>query len=304
MPIPDYQTIMLPLLKLVKAEGPISNQIAIKKISDQFNLTEEERSELLPSGQQDKITNRVIWARTYLKKAGLLDSPSRGINVITQEGIKLLNENPPLINVKLLKRYQTFLEFQNLTRNDDSSSKQSSSLIESSEETPEEILESSFLNLKQNLTSELLTKIKSCSPEFFERLVVEVLLKMGYGGSRKDAGQAIGRSGDEGIDGIINEDKLGLDVIYIQAKRWENNVDRPEIQKFAGALQGKRAKKGIFITTSKFSPGAVEFAKSVDSKIILISGDQLCEMMWEHGVGVNTQSVYEVKKIDSDFFVE
>lgn len=152
--------------------------------------------------------------------------------------------------------------------------------------------------------SELLTKIKSCSPEFFERLVVEVLLKMGYGGSRKDAGQAIGRSGDEGIDGIINEDKLGLDVIYIQAKRWENNVDRPEIQKFAGALQGKRARKGIFITTSKFSPGAIEFARSVDSKIILISGDQLCEMMWENGVGVNTQSTYEVKKIDSDFFVE
>jgi len=303
MAIPDYQTIMLPLLKLVKAEGPISNQSAIEKISDEFKLTKEERLELLPSGQQEKITNRVIWARTYLKKAGLLDSPSRGINVITDEGIKLLTENPPLINVKLLKRYPAFLEFQNLTKKDNDDVK-STSLVEMSDETPEEVLESSFLNLKQNLMSELLTKIKSCSPEFFERLVVEVLLKMGYGGSRKDAGQAIGRSGDEGIDGIINEDKLGLDVIYIQAKRWENNVDRPEIQKFAGALQGKRAKKGIFITTSKFSPGAIEFARSVDSKIILISGDQLCEMMWENGVGVTTHSSYEVKKIDSDFFIE
>jgi restriction system protein len=303
MAIPDYQTIMLPLLKLVKAEGPISNQSAIEKISDEFKLTKEERLELLPSGQQEKITNRVIWARTYLKKAGLIDSPSRGINVITEEGIKLLTENPPLINVKLLKRYPAFLEFQNLTKKDNDEVKSASS-VEISDETPEEVLESSFLNLKQNLMSELLTKIKSCSPEFFERLVVEVLLKMGYGGSRKDAGQAIGRSGDEGIDGIINEDKLGLDVIYIQAKRWENNVDRPEIQKFAGALQGKRARKGIFITTSKFSPGAIEFARSVDSKIILISGDQLCEMMWENGVGVTTHSTYEVKKIDSDFFVE
>lgn len=165
MAIPDYQTIMLPLLRLVKADGPISNQTAIEKISDEFKLTKEERLELLPSGQQEKITNRVIWARTYLKKAGLIDSPSRGVNVITEEGIKLLSENPPLINVKLLKRYPAFLEFQNLTKKDSDEVKPTS-LVETSDETPEEVLESSFLNLKQNLMSELLTKIKSCSPEF------------------------------------------------------------------------------------------------------------------------------------------
>ncbi len=214
----------------------------------------------------------------------------------------MLAENPALINVSFLTRFSEFEEFRALKN--PSETNKSEVKTEASSATPEELLENSYQDLKTNLLDEMIEKIKTCSPQFFERLVVDTVVRMGYGGSRKEAGKAIGQSGDQGIDGIINEDRLGLDVIYLQAKRWEANIGRPEIQKFAGALQGKRAKKGIFITTSDFTSEAKDFVKNIDAKIVLISGYQLAELMWEHGVGVSSSAVYEVKKIDLDFFNE
>lgn len=301
MAIPDYQTVMLPLLKLVASAGKLSLRDAVKRICGEFNLTDAEAAQVLPSGNQRIIDNRVGWARTYLKKAGLLSYPQRGMVEITDRGRKVLADKPITINVKFLKQYPEFVEFQ-APQSEDQSDLNSNVQSPEAPGTPEEILEASFLTLKRQLLNDVLDKIKSCSPAFFETLVVDVLVKMGYGGSRKDAGQAIGQSGDEGIDGIINEDRLGLDVIYIQAKRWEGNVSRPEIQKFAGALQGKRAKKGVFITTSDFTSEAREFAKGIDSKIVLISGKQLVELLWEHNVGLSASATYEVKKLDLDYF--
>ncbi len=299
MPIPDYQAVMLPLLKLVAKNGPLSMSMAVPLVADDFGLTEAERRELLPSSSKETIIkNRVGWARTYLKKAGLLTVPQRGIFEITQRGKKVLADSPSLINKQYLRQFPEFLDFLN------TSNKQieSNGVIDSSRETPEEIFEAVYSQLKSQFLTEIIEKIKSCSPQFFENLVVDTIVKMGYGGSRKDAGCAIGQSGDEGIDGIINEDRLGLDVIYLQAKRWESNVSRPEIQKFAGALQGKRAKKGIFITTSDFSSEAREYVRNIEVKIILISGQQLAELMWEHSIGLNVSETYQIKKLDLDYF--
>lgn len=302
MAIPDYQTVMLPLLKLVAAQGPIKLKDARRLISDQFKLSEDERAALLPSGKQPIIYNRVGWASTYLRKAGLIALPQRGVMEITDRGKKVLAENPALINVKFLEQFPEFIEFRKLS--EDTDTPKTPTAIEESSGTPEEILEEAHVQLKNQILAEIVERLKSCSPQFFESIVVDTVVKMGYGGSRKDAGRAIGQSGDEGIDGIINEDRLGLDVIYLQAKRWESNVSRPEIQKFAGALQGKRAKKGIFITTSDFTAEAKEFVKNIDARIILISGRQLAELMWEHGIGLSTSAIYEVKKIDLDYFSE
>ena len=303
MAIPDYQSLMLPLLKFIAEKNKTTLKESVDYLSTIFKLTQDERSTLLPSGNQEIILNRTGWARTYLKKAGLLSSPQRGVFEITERGKDLLKENPPAINVKLLKRYPEFVEFQSPSNNDDNS-EASPSITATNDRTPEELLLGSVQELKFALLDDMIEKIKSCSPQFFERLVVDVLVRMGYGGSRKEAGKAIGQSGDEGIDGIINEDRLGLDVIYIQAKRWEGNVSRPEIQKFAGALQGKRARKGIFITTSDFTAEAKDFVKNIDAKIILISGRQLADLMWEHNVGASSAAVYEVKRLDLDFFTE
>ncbi|MEW6056156.1 MAG: restriction endonuclease [Bdellovibrionota bacterium] len=303
MPIPDYQTIMLPLLKLVAIKKAISIREATDFIANEFKLSDAERSAVLPSGKQEIIVNRVAWARTYMKKAGLLSSPQRGMIQITERGRQVIAENPKEINVAFLSRFPEFIEFRSI-ENEKETNGSAKSEVSSSSATPEELLEQSFLELKNSLLGEILDRVKSCSPEFFEHLVVDTLVRMGYGGSRKEAGKAIGQSGDEGIDGIINEDRLGLDVIYIQAKRWKGIVGRPEIQKFAGALQGKRAKKGIFITTSDFTSEAKEFAKNIDAKIILISGGQLVELMWEYDIGVAGAASYQVKKLDVDFFSE
>lgn len=228
----------------------------------------------------------------------------RGQVEITERGRQVLKENPEKINVEYLNKFPEFQAFR-ATDNESSESSAVEPKVElPSTETPEEQLEQSYQDLKSSLLFDVLDKVKTCSPQFFERLVVDTVVKMGYGGSRKEAGKAIGQSGDEGIDGIINEDRLGLDVIYLQAKRWEGNVSRPEIQKFAGALQGKRAKKGIFITTSDFTREAQDFVKNIDAKIILISGKQFAELMWEHNVGVSSSAIYEVKKMDLDFFTD
>ena len=302
MTIPDYQSIMLPFLKFASDSEEHSLRDAINSLAGKFELTDEERKELLPSGKQAVFDNRVGWARTYLKKAGLIESRKRGFFNITERGKKVLAENPARIDVKYLERFPEFIEFRTVKKKvTDPGGGGSGS---DDEKNPDEVLEAAYQELQETLAAELQDTIKKCTPEFFERLVIDVLIKMGYGGSRREAGQAIGKSGDEGIDGIINEDKLGLDVIYIQAKRWENTVGRPEIQKFAGALQGKRARKGIFITTSNYSREAVDYVKNIDSKIILIDGPKLADLMVQYDVGVTPGDVYIVKKIDSDYFIE
>jgi restriction system protein len=304
MAIPDYQSLMLPLLKRISDGSEHRFRDLIDLLASDFNLTADERKELLPSGQQAFLDNRVAWAKTYMKKAGLLDTPKRGVVVITPEGQNVLRQNPSSIDTKFLRRYPSFLEFQNASRNEEEDVSANSE--ELSSQTPEENLELAYLKIRKSLAQELITRVLDLSPSFFERLVVDLLVKMGYGGSIKDAGKAIGKSGDEGIDGTIKEDKLGLDIIYIQAKRWQpgNIIGRPELQKFVGALAGQGAKKGIFITTSAFTREALDYSPKNETKIVLIDGVQLAQLMIDHNIGVATQQVYEIKKLDNDYFGE
>jgi restriction system protein len=298
--IPDYQSIMLPLLNVLSDKQEHKYRDLIENLAIHFGLNEDERKELLPSGQQSLFDNRVGWARTYLKKAGLIDAPKRAVSIITSRGIELLNQNPKELNLSFLMGSIDLSELQNPKNINNEN------LIpnELSAQTPEEILESAYQNLRKSLAQELLKNVISLPPSFFERLVVDLLVKMGYGGSIKDAGKAIGKSGDEGIDGTIKEDKLGLDIIYIQAKRWQigNTVGRPEIHKFVGALAGQGAKKGIFITTSNFTKEAIEYSPKNETKIVLINGDQLAQLMIDYNIGVSTINTYELKRIDNDYF--
>lgn len=302
MAIPDYESVMLPLLQFAGDQQEHSLREAYDKLADYFDLSPDERKELLPSGQQEVFHNRVSWARTYLKKAGLLESTRRGHIRITDLGLNVLGQNLNRIDYRYLEQYEEFRAFKAIKRKKERE-RQSSTNI-SIETTPEEALENAYEGLRDNLVSELLEQLKSSSPSLFEKIVVELLVKMGYGGSRKDAGKAIGGKGDEGIDGIIKEDRLGLDIIYIQAKKWENTIGRPEIQKFAGALQGQRARKGIFITTSNFSREAHDYASRIDIKIVLIDGDMLAQLMIDNNLGVSPTAIYEIKRIDSDYFTE
>ena len=303
MPIPDYQSCMLPLLRYAADGAEHQLKEAVEALAKEFNLTEEEKSEYLPSGQQTVFQNRVAWARTYMKKAGLLSSPRRGFLLITERGRSVLREKPTAIDVSFLERFPEFIAFKALRHEEDEpSASVTTTPIQDIGKTPHEALEAAYDRLRSELAAEILITIKISDPALFEEIVVDLLVKMGYGGSRKDAGQAIGRRGDEGIDGIIKEDRLGLDIIYIQAKRWEATVGRPEIQKFAGALDGQRAKKGIFMTTSDFSREAEEYVTRIDKKIILIDGHTMARLMIDFGVGVTSVSTYEVKKIDTDYF--
>ena len=301
MAIPDYQSIMLPLIEMAADGGEYSLREAIENLAQYFSLSDEERQAMLPSGRQATFDNRVGWARTYLKKANLLQTTRRGYFQITAKGKSTLAERPIEINVKYLERFPEFLEFKNFKREPSNSENLP---IQIQDKTPEENLETIVQGLNQDLASELLDNIKICSPSFFEALVIDVLVKMGYGGTRQDAGKIVGRSGDGGIDGTINEDRLGLDIIYVQAKRWENPVGRPEIQKFAGALLGFRARKGIFITSSSFTTEAKDFVARIDNKIILIDGQNLAQYMIEFDVGVTTKDTYQIKKIDFDYFTD
>jgi restriction system protein len=301
MPIPDYQTLMLPLLKLA-ADGKVhTKRDAVNELAKQFGVTEEERKELLPSGSQAVFDNRVGWARTYLKKALLINYVQRGQFQITEHGKSVLAKNPPRIDVAFLRQFPEFLDF--LKPSPTAVVGEQVQELETTKETPEEFVASGYLKLRQQVEHELLLRVKACPPEFFERLVVKLLTSIGYGGTLADAGKAIGKSGDGGIDGVIKEDKLGLDQIYIQAKRWDSaSIGRPEIQKFVGALHGKRARRGIFITTSTFTRDAKDYADSLETKVVLMDGIQVAELMFEYGVGVSTESTYFVKRIDSDFF--
>lgn len=303
MPIPDFQSIMLPLLKLT-IDGDVHYiHDAVNELADSFSLTDEEKSILLPSGQQPIFYNRVGWARTYLKKAGLIEDPRRGYFQITDQGKIVLKENPDRIDMQYLRKFPEYMEFRQTAREKDRS-ELGEEVLENL--TPEEALENAYQRIRKDLSDELLEYVLGSSPGFFEKLVVELLVKMGYGGSQRNAARAVGQRGDEGIDGIIDEDRLGLDTIYIQAKKWKQSISvgKPEIQKFVGALQGKRAKRGIFITTSKFSDDAREYARMIETKVVLIDGPQLTDLMIDYGVGVTIRTSYEIKFLDTDYFGE
>jgi len=299
--IPDYQTCMLPLLKHYADGHEHTNRDSIDALAIGFRLTDAERRMMLPSGVQGLFDNRVNWARTYLKKAGLIESPKRGVHRITKRGRDILKKKPERIDVTYLGQFQEFKDFRAVRHEKQEEEGSESDL---NNKTPEESLEGAYQKLRADLATDLLQRLKTCSPTFFERLVVEAIVRMGYGGTRMDAGKAVGKSGDGGIDGIIKEDKLGLDAIYIQAKRWENTVGRPEIQKFVGALTGQRAKKGLFITTSEFSSDAEDYVSRIDAKVVLIDGETLAQLMIDHNVGVSTVGTYEIKRVDSDYFSE
>lgn len=299
MPIPDFQTLMLPVLEIFEDGNEHSIHEALDSLAHRFELTEEELNQLLPSGKQTTFYNRVGWARTYLSKSGLLEMTRRSFYKLTDRGKAVLASNPTRIDMKFLEQFPEYVEFRQSRRKQ---TKESPEVSEIDELTPEEILEEAYQEIRDNLALEVLDQVMGCTPAFFERLVVDMLVKMGYGGSRSEAARAVGRTGDGGIDGIIDEDRLGLDTIYIQAKRWESSVGRPEIQKFVGALMGRRARRGIFITTSSFSKEAAEYVSTIDFKVILIDGKRLAELMIDYDVGVTVVSSYQLKRIDSDYF--
>lgn len=303
--IPDFQSLMLPLLRQLSDGKEHSYRQLIEALTKEFNLTDAERREMLASGAQEVFSNRASWATTYLKKAGLIASPKRSTFVITGEGTKVLRTNPEKINTAYLRKYETFLEFQNINNTEKKEEQNDKLLNDTAQSTPEEALGAAYSSIRSALASELLEKILKLSPQFFEKMVIDLLVAMGYGGSISDAGRAVGKSGDEGIDGIIKEDRLGLDIIYIQAKRWkEGTVGRPEIQKFVGALAGQGAKKGIFITTSRFSKDAEDYNPKNETKIVLIDGEKLAQLMIDYSIGCSVQRTFEIKKIDNDYFEE
>lgn len=301
MTVPDFQSILLPLLKAAEDGQEHSGHEFLEQLSKYFELSDEDLNELLPSGKQTRFYNRVSWARTYLIKSKLLEMSKRSVYKITERGKEVLASNPSRIDMNYLKRFPEYIEFKS-KENDKDEEKQVESVVE--ESTPEEILENAYQEIRDTLAQEVLENVMGCTPAFFERLVVELLVAMGYGGSRRDAARAVGQTGDEGIDGIIDEDKLGLDIIYIQAKKWslDKSVGRPEIQKFVGALAGKRARKGIFITTTSFSSEAIRYASDIDTKVILIDGKRLAELMIDYNIGVNEVTTYKLKRLDSDYF--
>ena len=301
MAIPDVQTLMLPLLKATGGGREYCFRDILAVLAKEFYLTDEEQQQYLMGRRRPTFNNRVAWATTYLRKAGLIDRPRSGYFQITEKGKEVLKT--PLSDMKFLEQFPEFAALRGDSGQDEAQQRVAPTVSVQSE-TPEELIENGARTIRKELAEEILQRIKGCSPAFFERLVVELLVEMGYGGTRQDAGRAIGRSGDEGIDGVIHEDRLGLDVIYLQAKRWEGVVGRPEIQKFVGALQGQRAKKGVFITTSDFTKEAVEYVRNIDNKVVLINGSLLANLMMDHNVGVSLAATYEIKKIDSDYFLE
>jgi restriction system protein len=308
MPIPDFESLMLPYLELLHDGQEHGIQDVISQLSIRFNLTDEERYQRSPNSPNIIFNNRVGWAKTYLKKARLIENPHRGIVKISDRGLQILTENPQRIDIHYLSRFPEFMSFYmdsvEFPEENPSSTQTSNIPINPNILTPSEQLEQSYQDIRSELADDLLEHVLNCSPRFFEHLVIDLLLKMGYGGFRDDAAQMTPRSHDGGIDGIINEDKLGLDVIHLQAKRWSGNVGRPEVQTFVGSLEGFRANKGIFITTSDFTSEAQEYVKTINKKVILINGKKLTQLMIDHGVGVTEIVSYVVKRVDNDYFIE
>ena len=306
--IPDFQRLMLPILQVVRDGKEHRVRDMVEEISRQFKLTAEETKQMLPSGSDFVMHNRIRWARFHMSKAGLIESVERGKHRITPQGLDFLRKNPSEISVPILKSFPEYEKFysashQRSTRTlilEDTATLNASAV---EKDTPEEMIESPYQALRKELASEFLKRVLDCSPSFFENLVLDLLVSMGYGGSKTDA-QAVGRSGDGSIDGIIKEDRLGLDVVYVQAKRWKSTVGRPEIQAFAGSLEGNRARKGVFITTSQFSAEAREYVNRIGMKIVLIDGDQLAELSIDYGIGVEDVTRYTLKRLDQDYFEE
>jgi len=308
MAIPDFQTLMLPLLQLAGDGSEWLFRDAVTRLADEFALTEDERVQRIPSGLAPVFANRVGWARTHLKHAELIESPRRGMFQITASGSALLARKPAKIDMKMLDGIDVYRAYRSKAKSQSESGEATAaqalptSVTATAEMPPDEAIDSAYKRYKAEIELELLDRLRAVAPARFEEVVVDLLVAMGYGGTHADAGRAIGKSGDGGIDGIINEDRLGLDVIYVQAKRWEGTVGRPEIQKFAGALQGQRATKGVFITTSTFTREARDFAGSITAKIILIDGERLAALMVEHDVGVARVGSYVLKRLDNDYF--
>jgi restriction system protein len=301
--IPDYQEIMLPLLKQT-ADGEVHTVRALKQpIATLFHLSEDELNHMLPSGEQGTFHNRLSWARTYLLHAGLLERVRRGHFRISPRGREIVASNPPRIDNAFLSQFTEFMEFKLRSSADESTAVEPDEIEADDRRTPEEALHASFKQLRDDLAEELVAQVRANSSQFFEKLVLDVMVAMGYGGTEKTA-TLTGSGSDEGIDGVINEDRLGLDIIYIQAKRWGNQVGRPEIQKFVGALHGKRARKGVFLTTSTFSREAHDYVATIDPKVVLIGGVRLAELMIKFNVGVSTTETFELKRVDSDYFAE
>ncbi len=311
MPVPDYQSFMRPLLAYGGDGQEKSIREAIIALADEFHLTEDERQQLLPSGKERILTNRVHWARTYLDKAGALRRTRRAHFAVTDRGRELLARYPDRIDARVLRQYPEFVAFQTPRADDaENSGRPPKPDQEANSElagaTPEETIQAAEETIAASLRTQLLDRIRELSPAFFERLVIDLIVAMGYGGTRASVVQRLGKSGDEGIDGVVNEDPLGLDVVYVQAKRYapENTIGRERIQQFAGALVGQGASKGVFVTTSSFSRGAVEYAHRVPQRIILVDGAELTRLMTQYGVGVRTERTIEIKRIDLDYFEE
>lgn len=302
MGIPEFQSFLLPVLQFAGDGNVHTVRESVEQAARHFHLTDEDMRELLPSGTQRRLDNRVNWACSYLKQAQLLESAGRGKFRITPRGADVLRQGLSRIDINFLEQFAEFSEFRTRSRPQVDPGKEVRHVDQ--EQTPEELLEASFQNLRQQLARELLERARQCSPQFFEQLVVELLVAMGYGGSRQDAGQAVGQARDGGVDGIIKEDKLGLDAVYIQAKRWESTVGRPVVQEFAGSLEGHRARKGVLITTSTFSQDAKEYVTRIEKRIVLTDGEQLAQLMIEHDIGVTEVAHYSVKRVDQDYFGE
>lgn len=303
MAVPDFQTLMLPLLQFSADGKEHTMQDARVGLASIMNLSQEDLEERLPSGRQSTFANRVAWAKVYLTQAGALESPKRGKFYISARGRKILAEGLDRVSIKYLERFSEFQEFRQASHKS-RTPRPTCASDDTLSTTPEETLEQAYQQLRDEVANELLQLIKANTPEFFEKLVVHLIVSMGYGGSVKEAGRATRKTADEGIDGVIKEDRLGLETIYLQAKRWEGAVGRPEIQKFVGALHGQRARKGVFITTSRFSKEAIDYVGQIDPKVVLIDGADLVQLMFDHGVGVSSAATYEVKKVDTDFFIE
>ncbi len=312
MPLPDYQTLMLPVLQIA-SNGEVGARESIEQLADQFGLSDDERDQLMSSGRQTLFANRVHWAITYLAHAGLIRRPRRAHFEITERGREVLRRGVLQVDNALLAEFDEFNDWikRRQTGKPARSPKEQGAEegkgteeVRGASQTPEERIEADYQELASTLREELIERVLSASPKFFEQLIVDLLVAMGYGGSRKDAGQALGRSGDEGVDGIINEDPLGLDVVYVQAKRYQpgNTIGRPAVQAFAGSLDGIGATKGVFVTTSTFSTEAREYAGRIAKRIILIDGEELAKLLFQHSVGVRTSAMYEIKRVDEDYF--
>ena len=305
MAVPDFQTVMRPLLATV-ADGVEHRMVDIRAaLADYFQLTERDLSAELPSGRAKTFNNRVGWATTYLYRTGLLERPRRSTYRITERGTTVLASHPTRVDLKVLAEFEEFHEFRQAKSDTRTSTTPPVAVAEPSTDsghTPEEQIDSAYRSLRAALAADLLDRIHEQTPAFFEQLVLDVLRGMGYGGAHDGAVEKLGQSGDEGVDGVIREDELGLDLIYVQAKRWKNPVGRPEIQKFFGALHGKRATKGVFITTSTFSREATQFADAVNPRVVLVDGKELAELMLDHDVGVRSGTSYDIKRINLDYF--